>query len=686
MSAGRTRASSLWVTLPEGQTPSLDAGLVALRRIEIKGASLLEVQGQGLVTLGDHTVRIATEADSDSEPAALHFFGRTLPTWRTTGGEPVYLGRPTVYGQKGDAALVALRGAQVRRVTRPGSMFGAEFHEWWVEGERIATARALCLPADLRVDMKETPDGGLSVLVSGLPDGLVADLRAGALVAHAPAGAGPLVLGTRAPTTAFVALTLTEIASGRRLELSAPWPSSQPQFIRDGAVLPRRDLDLSLDELAKVSYLAPGSRCKLTVNLAGGKVFEVRVSGLAPLVRHEALLRRLMTQGTADTAVTLWLQTLAGETGRINLRRYHGQMALTGDRLTLGLGADLARGAMQEPEQRPGRADLHMLHLETGETREWSVDLAAQPVDLRTDTGIETGLWLVQGRFDGFQQRPVAWLATRPDPAAPAVPRTSRTARIAAYRAKLERETEAAPLRALVRMILMAREGGDPAMLDQFHALAASPDALARMLFVLSDAEVKSLFSLDADWGVFWPAFPVATLVAVARAHLKSLAQGLNSAGVEGAEAMARSAMLGRLALLRLIRPDMAGHVALLLIETGLMPYVVRDARFEGLLLPRPRGVLDEAIQMIARSDPSLPRGIAALRPTRLAMPGKDFQQTVQMTIGAVLVTAEAALGLGRPLEGDALLNASLIETAAPELFARALHPALLLPLTEKRT
>jgi hypothetical protein len=268
---------------------------------------------------------------------------------------------------------------------------------------------------------------------------------------------------TRAPTTAFVALTLTEIASGRRLELTAPWPSSQPQFIRDGAVLPKRDLDLSMDELAKVSYLAPGSRCKLTVNLAGGKVFEIRVSGLAPLVRHEALLRRLMTQGTADSTVTLWLQTLAGETGRINLRRYHGQMALTGDRLTLGLGADLARGAMQEPDQRPGRADLHMLNLETGETREWSVDLAAQPVDLRTDTGIETGLWLVQGRFDGFQQRPVAWLATLPDPAAPAVPRSSRAARIAAYRAKLERETEAAPLHALLRMILLAREGGKAA-------------------------------------------------------------------------------------------------------------------------------------------------------------------------------------------------------------------------------
>ena len=532
--------------------------------------------------------------------------------------------------------------------------------------------------------MKETPDGGLSVLLSGLPDGLLADLRAGTFVAHAPVGTGPLVLGTRAPTTAFVALTLTEIATGRRLEMTAPWPSSQPQFIRDGAVLQRRDLDLSLDELAKVSYLAPGSRCKLTINLAGGKVFDVRVSGLAPLVRHEALLRRLMTQGTADSTVTLWLQTLAGQTGRINLRRYHGQMALTGDRLTLGLGADLARGAMQEPEQRPGRADLHMLHLETGETREWSVDLVAQPVDLRTDTGIETGLWLVQGRFDGFQQRPVAWLATLPDPAAPAVPRSSRAARIAAYRAKLECETEAAPLRALVRMILSAREGGDPAMLDQFHALAASPTALAHMLFVLSDDDVKSLFSFDAYWGVFWPAFPVATLVAVACAHLQSLAQGLARAGIEGADAMARSAMLGRLALLRLMRPDMAGHVARLLIETGLMVHVVRDARFEGLLLPRPHEVLDEAIQMIARSDPSLPRGIAALRPACLAMPGKDFQQTVQMTIGAVLVTAEAALG--RPLDGDALLNASLIETAAPELFARALHPALLLPLTEKRT
>lgn len=685
LSGGRTRAASLWAALPLGQLPDLAPGLTALRRIDIAGASLVELQGQGVLRQGDHAIRIATGADSDSESASLCMFGRPLAAWRLASGEPVYLGRPTVFAQKGEGALIVLSGSQLRRTIRPNSLYGAEFCEWWVRDEQLAIGRVICLPADLRIDLRETAPGGATMQVSGLPEGVLLDLQAGAHSAHGRSGAGPLTLPPRTPDTAFVTLRMTEIASGRQLEMLAPWPSSQPHFILDGAVVPPRDLNLSFDDLTRLSYLAPGPRCRMTIGLDKGRSFEIKVSGLAPLVRHEPLLRRLMAQGTSDNTVSLFLQNSAGETGRINLRRYHGQMSLRDDHLTLGLGADLARGATFAPKQRPGRAELHLLQVETGEDHALTVDVTEAGLNLRQATGIESGLWLVQGRFDGFQQRPVAWIGTPPDPEHP-VPFRGRDLRIADYRAALQAQTQTAPLRAVLRLILAARDGGDPAMLDQFHALAASPKALARMLFVLSNEDLQSLFSLDGSWSVFWPSLPVADLLTALRDSFDLSTKALQSAGIDQAEAMARRTMVDRLAFVRVQRADLAGHVAILLIKTGLIGDVMKDTRFARLFLPQPDRALDEVIQIIARSDPSLPRGITSLLPRKLPWTCAKFQKSVQLVIGAVLATAESARGLTGPLDDDARLTTSLIETSNPDLFARALHPALLLALTDQRT
>lgn len=689
LSGGRTRAASLWISLPADAQPDPGPGLAVRRRIEMAGESLVELQGQGLLRQGAHTIRIATGTDSEGEAATLCVFGGTLALWRTAGGDPVHLGRPILYGQKDEGALIPLSGAQLRRRTRPGSPYGAELCEWWSAEERLASARVICLPADLRIELQETATGGATVLVTGLPDGLLLDLAAGELSCHGRSGGGPLTLPSRRLDTAFVTLRLTEIASGRQLKLTAPWPSSQPQFILAGAVLPPRDLNLSFDELAGLSYLAPGSRCRMVIDLdregAKGRSLEIAVQGHAPLLRHEPLLRRVLAQGTADNTVSVAVQNSAGATGRIQLRRYHGQMALTDDRLTLGLAADLAHGVTAAPEQRPGRASLHMLQVETGEVRALTADLTDAALDLRQATGIDSGLWLVQGRFDGFQQRPVAWNATPPDPDHP-VPFRNRPQRIADYRRALQGQTRTAPLRELLRLILAARDGGDPAMLDQFHALASAPAVLARMLFLLSEEDLKALFSLDGQWPVFWPAFPVADLLAALRETMAAQTHALQSCGMPEAEEEVRKAMLNRLVFLRRHREELTGHLAILLFETGLFQHALQDARFEGLFLPQPRKAFDEALQIIARSDPALPRGLAPLKPRKLPLPQTQFQLSVQLVIGSVLATAEAARGLTSPLDDAARLNASLIETAIPDLFARALHPALSLDPTDRRS
>ena len=691
LSGGRTRAGAIWAALPKGAEADTDGGLALGARLEIEGASLIEIRGQGVLRLGDQALRIATGAEADSEAAALFFFGKTLANWRLPGGEPVYLGHPMVYGQRGEGALTPLPGGQLRRSPRRGSLYGAEFCEWLASDERLAIARAICLPAHLKIEAQENAAGGLTLLVTGLPEGVLLDARAGELVVHGRSGGGALTMPPRPPAVAYVTLTLTEIATGKRLDLSAPWPSPHPHFIRNGAVLPQRDLDLSFDELAGLSYLAPGPYCRMTIDLTQGRSFQLPVVGMAPLVRQEALLRKLLAQGSADNVVSLKLHNSAGQTGRINLRRYHSQMALQDDRLTLGLDADLPRGGMWDPVQRPGEAVLHLLQIETGEEQELTVALTDRALYLRQASGIESGFWLVQGRFDGLQQRPVAWRATLPDPAHPN-PRTSREARIAAYRSDMNRQGRqggaAAPWKPLLRLILAARDGGDPAMLDQFHALAEAPPALARMLFALPAADVSSLFALDSHWNVFWPAIPVADLVAVARDMIQGTTDSLVLANMKPsmAAAFARGGMIERLVLLRSLRPDLLGHIALILIETGLIVDVARDTRFDGIFLPQPQKALDEAVQTIARSDPSLPLGLKGLEAKVLPMPNKGFQSTVQLTIGAVLATAEASMGLRDPLGAAALLDVSLIETAAPDLFSRALHPAMLIALTLPRT
>ncbi len=694
LSGGKTRAESIWVALAPDADAELSEGLVPGREVEVVGARLVELNGSGHVRLGAQTLRIETGAESDSEPAALYFLGKLLSGWRLVSGDAIYLGRPTVHGQRGEGPLMPLGPGQVRRGTRPNSLYGAEFWEWVADDEQLAVARTVSVPSDVKILATEIPTGGLNLIASGLPPGLILDLRAGDLVAHGRTGTAPLALSlpTRAPETAFVTLTLTEIASGRSLELTAPWPATQPHFIRDGRVLPPRDLDLSFDQLAGISYLAPGTKCGLAIDLVNGRGFDLRISGMAPLVRQEDLLRRLLAQGTADNSASVSLHNSAGRSGRINLRRYHGQMHLQGDLLTLGLAADLARGAMLAPEQRPGTAELHLLQLETGEVRELSATMKTEALNLREASGIETGLWLVQGRFDGLQQRPVAWTATPPEAAEP-TPRSTRDARIEAYRRDFEVQAEAGSAatgawRKLLQLILSARDGGDPAMLDQFHALAQCPAALAAMLVTLRPPEVSALFALEGYWSVFWPAFPLRVLVEAVTRHLQATISALILAGQheQDATAMTRQAIIGRLALLRDLRPDLAGHVAVVLIEAGLLADVARDQRFDGLLLPNPQKALAEAVQVIARSDPSLPRGINPLTPRCLARPDADFQRTVQLVVGAALATAEVSMGLAPSFGPSSRLDAVLVEAAAPDLFARALHPALFLAMTTSRT
>jgi hypothetical protein len=693
VATGRSKAAAIWAVVPNDSEIATEGSLSVTKSQDIVGAKLVQLCGHGVLRCDMQHLRIVTGADSDGEPAGLFFFGKTLPIWRLASGEPVHLGPPQAFGQRGDHPMAFLPPSQLRFSQKAGSLYGAEFCEWVSNNEQIAVGRHVGLPVDVIIDMHERPNGTLDLSASGLPIGLLVDLRAGGNATHAQSAGKPIALSLppRAPDTAFVTLTLTQISSGRRLELTAPWPSVLPQFICNGAILPARDLALAFDDLKSLTAIAPGNRTRMSVVLANGRSFDIPVSDTMPLIRHEALLRKMLLQGTSDNAVTVFLHNSSGQTGRITFRRYHSTLALQGDQLKLGLPLDLPRGSLWEQPQTTGTAALHLLQVETGEVMTLSIAVCEEAIDLRALSGVDSGLWLVQAHFNEHQQRPVAWLAAIADSPTSAPP-ARRADRIAAYRTDLSRRATKggsdAQWRLMLRQMVVAMEGGDPAMLDQFHALADSPMALARMLLTLPEADLPSFFGLDSFWNVFWPAFPVSDMVKVARDIHESTANLLLIGGLapSTSKQMSSSILIERLALLRLLRPEISGQIAIVLLETGLIVEVARDSRFEGLLLPQPQKSLDEAIQVIARSDPNLPRGIRALAPTVLTPPNSVFQQTVEIMICAVLSVAEQALGLRSHLGSEALLDAMLIESASPELFSRALQPAMLIAYSKSQS
>lgn len=693
LTGGRSRAGTIWATVPTGAEISTEGALTVAGRHEVVGADLVELHGQGALRHGAHRLRITTGAEFDCEAASLFFFGKTLPTWRLSNGESIYLGPPQVYGQRGETPMVPVPLTQLRRGQRPGSIYGAEFYEWALEGEQIALARQVGLPADLNIDLQERPDGTLALSASGLPPDLLVDLRAGSETVSVRSTAGPiaLILPPRAPATAFVTLVLTELSTGRSLELATVWPSTQPQLLCNGAILPVRNQVMAFDELRMLTAIAPGNRTRMSIALSNGRSFEIPISGTVPLIRHETLLRKVLLQGSADNSISISMHNSAGQTGRIVLRRYHAAMSLSGDLLKLGMPVDMPRGGLSETQQLPGQAALHLLQIDTGEVMRLSVDVSDHPIDLRTASAVDSGFWLVQGQFDGHQQRPVAWLASVPDPMAVAAP-SRRDARIMAYRNDFNcRAAEGGSdshWRQLLRQLLAAQAGGDPAMLDQFHALADAPQALARMLLSLPESDLPQLFGLDSYWNVFWAGFPVSPLVDITRQIYESTMNMLLMGGLvpSAAQQMSSTILVERLALLRILRPEIGGQIAIVLIESGLIAHVVTDSRFEGLFIAQPKKALNEAIQVIARSDPNLPRGIRNLPPVMLDAPCNTFQATVEIMICAVLSTAEQALGLRKKLDPEALLDAMLIEATSPELFIRALQPAMLIAYSKRQS
>jgi hypothetical protein len=691
IASGRSRAAAIWAVVPNDSEISTEGGLSIAKSQYVVGAKLIQLCGQGNLCCDTQQLRIVTGADSDGEAAGLFFFGKTLPIWRLASGEPVHLGPPQAYGQRSDRPMAFIPPSQLRFIQKAGSVYGAEFCEWLLDNEQINVGRRIVLPADVRIEMHELPNGALNLSASGLPIGLLVDLRAAGNATHAHSAGMPLALSLppRSPDTAFVTLTLNQISSGRRLELTAPWPSALPQFIRNGSILPARDLALAFDDLKSLTAIAPGNRTRMSVVLANGRSFDIPVSDTVPLIRHEALLRKMLLQGTSDNAVTVFMHNSVGQTGRITFRRYHATLALQGDLLKLGLPLDLPRGSLWEQPQTAGTATLHLLQVETGEAMTLSSIVCEDAIDLRAFSGVDSGLWLVQAKFNDQQQRPAAWHVAAANPTT-SPPPARRADRIATYRTDLTRSATKGGLdgqwRLLLRQFVAAQEGGDPAMLDQFHALADAPMALARMLLTLPETDLPSFFGLDSYWNLFWPAFPVADLVRIARDIHESTANLLLIGGLapSTAKQMSTTILIERLALLRLLRPEISGQIAIALLETGLIVEVARDSRFEGLLMPQPQKSLDAAVQIIARSDPSLPRGISAIAPTVLTPPTSVFQKTVEIMICAVLSVAEQALGLRSRLSPEALLDAMLIESASPELFSCALQPAMMIAYSKK--
>lgn len=264
-----------------------------------------------------------------------------------------------------------------------------------------------------------------------------------------------------------------------------------------------------------------------------------------------------------------------------------------------------------------------------------------------------------------------------------------RAQRIAAYQQHFEAIAAQSPnsseLVAVLNLLLSARLGGDPAVLDQFHALADAPGALATLLFNLPVARLHDLFSLDSYWNGFWPGYPADPVCKAATTVMAAMAAQMETAGLDAETALgySRSAIVTRLADLRVLRSDMDGLIAATLVKLNLLGVIATDRRFAGVLIARPDATFADALQNIARADPELPKGLKPITPLRLNFPAHQFHFKVRMIAGAAMSVAEASMGLRPYFDTEARLDLQLIESAVPDLFHKALHPAFMLAVSE---
>ncbi len=683
---GRTRAPCLWLLGPGNVEPEAGAG-VTLDEVETApGGFLWRVSGKGALRLGERRYRVETESDDETPEARLFPSGQTLRGWRVDGNVPAYRGDVTIYGQVGASLLHPVGKGDLRRLA--GRSLGGEIVEWVRNEEVLARLRLVRFPADARFELREEAPGRVALAAEGIKTGWRVRLGAGKTETEGEPTGGTLLLKLETPGAppSLVQLRLSQPATGRSIELQAPWPARTGMILDPDGIRLAENRPISVGALYGWRAMVPeGVRGDLQLQLVGCRATSLPAAGEVSLASHMPLIEAMMAQGGPDAQVNLCLVVDGKESSRLEIRRYDDRAVLNGAVLRMGLaregpaapetvlGAQLSRMARSATLHAVDIRSLKQIGpIDTGA----SVDLP----DLLEDTG---GPWLIQSRLDDRAQRAVVWNPRMSSG-------TNREDRIDAYAEKWQRmvaATDDPEWDRSLQLMAAARQGGDPGALDQVQALARVPKAAISLALRVSPGELPEVLALESAVPIFWPVLPVSDFTEAGKAeHTRQRARLAPYFDEQEAEAEADSALVRKVGEIRALRPELAGHLCRALIDSGLFDRIMgipdHQEALRPFLIP---DHLAEVVQEAAKRFDRLPEGVGRLKPRNRPAELPSFNTYAQAMIDAPFVAAEMAAGLRPAPDVDerlVLINLRLVD---PPYFDAALPAALDLCLTDSR-
>ena len=684
--AGRTRGFCIWVLTSQAEKPEISEGL---RLDEVESAQngfLWRVSGRGTLRVGDERYRIETGAEEDAPEARLMAFGETLWGWRLRGNIPVYCGDVDIHGQIGVTRSSKVVGSQIRRVQ--GHDLCSEIVAWIRGDEVLARLRLVRVPQSLKLRLQEVDAGRIALSASGLDAGWRVTLSSGEheIFGEVRDGAVSLTLETPQMAPGLVRLRLSELTTGRTLELQAAWPARFGMVIDPNGARLERNQAISVDALQGWRLVTPERmQGDLQFQLSGYRPVSVPIGGEVPIASYLPSIKSMLAQGGADAQVNLSLVVSGREGNRLEIRRYHEIAHVENNVLRMGLD----RNEAVKPETALGtaltetrRAIVRGVNL-CNLSRIGPVETPGS-VNLEDQLKLSGGPWLLQSTLEGKIQRAAIW-----DPRTPrTVSREERT------------DTYAEQWRLLVAapgdsgwdrswdLISVVGQDGDSGVLDQVQALAKVPVAAVALALRVPAKELSEVFALEAAAPLFWPALAVSDFAGAVMAEHTRQRQIL-APYLEDAEAteVADRVLVQRIADIVTLRPELAGHFCSALIGTGVFDRAIRVPEISDslrtFLLPSPDERLAEAAHEAARRFDRLPQGVRGLEPIDPPIALPSFNAYAQAMIDAPLVVAEMATeqrDAPNPQEKLALINLRLID---PLYFDTALPTSLALYLSD---
>jgi len=541
---GRTRSDRLW--LLSSVEPVVSDGLQLDPPLPGPGGKVWPISGRGRVIVGNELVDIVTGSEEDEPGARFLVLAELARLVRVEGGLPAYIGTPRFLGAR---AELSMRDVTAAVQVAEGRGLGIRRFDWVEGGERIASTRAVFLPADLDVTLREAGQN-LAIEVRGLPlNWRLAVLLDGSR--HVlPQGAAAITLDATCSDRGEVVLEFFD-PQGGLLRLRKPWPSREPLLLDPAGRRLTAPRQLSLRALPGWYGILPGrGAVELRMPKAPRSLAFVE-SGMIRLAAWRSLLAQVQALTGADGRVDLTLAT-DRPTPLLKISRHDWEVRPNGLRVDLG----------DAPVQ---------LHAST----------LAAPVLRRQVTAqglFDLAAWLVEGEALWFVQGSSARGVMRPFPfCAKPRPFSHRDQRIAGYldqMAQMMKEPGHPGWLDLVEVMEAARAGGDCGSLDQVQALGAAPEVAVALLLRSQLPEVAAMLELETEAPIWWPAVPISAWAKGIGAGLAWVEAGLALAGFDPAATrdLAQSSIARTAGRIVELRPELSGHLGLGMHAHGLAP------------------------------------------------------------------------------------------------------------------